>query len=39
MTVDDPDLTVLRRERPDPPERCPSCLKPIDPHNGECRCS
>lgn len=39
MSIDSPDISMLKRDRPKPPERCQSCGAPMDPHNGECRCS
>lgn len=39
MNMDNPDISVLMRSRPTTPPKCPSCNAPIDPHNGECRCS
>lgn len=39
MSIDKPHVANLRADMPKPPERCNSCNAPIDPHNGECRCS
>lgn|GEM_PF-5468555 len=39
MSMDNPDISMLKRETPKPPERCPSCNALMDPHNGDCRCS
>ncbi len=39
MSTDNPDLSMLKRERPAPPPKCPSCLGIINPQTAECRCS
>lgn len=39
MNTENPDISMLKRDRPTPPERCQSCGAPINPLTAECRCS
>lgn len=39
MNMDNPDISVLLRTKPTKPPTCKACDAPLDPHNGECRCS
>lgn len=39
MSTDNPDISMLKRDRPTSPIRCESCNGPINPLTAECRCS
>lgn len=39
MSTDNPDISMLKRERPTAPIKCPSCLSPINVLTAECRCN